>query len=110
MTAAPAGPPNPFIFVTYSESRRLYGARREAFIFSVLGQALVVGLIIFLVRSANEKPPLGLRPLSPDIKSILPVIYSGLSGGGGGSFDKLPASHGILPPSSLTQLTPPTVI
>jgi TonB family protein len=43
--------------------------------------------------------------------SELPLIFSGHNGGGGGSHDLLPASHGNLPRASVDfQIVPPTVI
>jgi periplasmic protein TonB len=108
MTAAPAGPSDP-LFLTYDD-HRLYRTRREAFLFSLLGQSVAVGLILLFVRSVTEQPPGVIGHLPTDLKGIFPLVYPGPSGGGGGTFDKLPASHGVLPPSSLMQLTPPTVI
>jgi periplasmic protein TonB len=54
-----------------------------------------------------QGPPfIDVRPLSGN---VLPIIFSGHNGGGGGNHDPIPASHGNLPLASLNPLTPPTV-
>jgi TonB family protein len=86
----------------------MYRTRREAFVFSLLGQALIVGLLIYFTCVITATPPL-IGKL-PNLKE-LPVVFSGYSGGGGGGLDKIPASHGNLPRASLDdQVVPPTVI
>ena len=100
------------LFLTFSsEGYGLYRTRREAFVFSLLGQALVVGLILYCTCFVVQNPGRTVGQMSREIKSLLPVIYSGSGGGGGGSFDKLPASQGAPPRASLNdQLAPPTLI
>jgi protein TonB len=94
-----------------SQGFGLYRTRREAFVFSLLGQALVVGVILYCTCFVVQDPARVAWLMSQDIRSLVPVNYSGAGGGGGGSFDKLPASHGVLPRTSLDeQITPPTVI
>ena len=110
MTAATPGPSGPNLFSMFSgEADGLHRIRRESFLFSLLGQAIVVGLLVYFTSCVLDSghPPLGLIPKIKD----LPLVFSGNSGGGGGNFDPLPASQGNLPPASLQdQLAPPTVI
>ena len=109
MTTASPGPgPNLFSILS-GESDGLYRTRREAFIFSMIGQAAVLALIVyftsFVIRSAPE-----IARQVPKFDEIK-VIFSGNSGGGGGNHDPLPASQGDIPKASLdAQLLPPTVI
>jgi periplasmic protein TonB len=85
-----------------------YLAHREAFVFSLLGQALIVGLLTYFTCCILDTPPEILRRLPKPLD--LPLIFSSDSGGGGGNFDKLPASHGNLPRASLDeQIVPPNV-
>ncbi len=109
MTAATHGPSGPGLFSMFSaEDHRLYRARRETFAFSLLGQAVIVGLLIYFTSCVIQSTPDIARRLPLD---ELPLVFSGHSGGGGGGLDKLPASHGDLPRASLDdQLSPPTVI
>jgi protein TonB len=107
MTAAPAGPSGPIIFSTFSSENGLYRAKREAFVFSLLGQAAILALLIYLT-SRVIGTPLTTRDF-PNLKE-LPLIFSGHKGGGGGNHDPLAASAGNLPPASLEQFTPPTVM
>jgi TonB family protein len=109
MTAATPGP-GPDIFSILSvENDRIYRTRREPFVFSLLGQAAILGLLIYFMSCVIERPP-GVINHLPKF-SDLPLVFSGDSGGGGGNHDPLPASHGNLPPASLdSQLAPPTVM
>jgi periplasmic protein TonB len=108
MTAATSGPSDP-IFSMFSTQRDRYRANRETFLCSLVGQALVVAGLVYFTCCAFDYPPaaVGRFPRVAD----LPLIFSGHNGGGGGNFDKLPASHGNLPRASLhDQLAPPTVM
>lgn len=109
MTAASPGPgPNIFSMLS-GENDGLYRARRETFIFSMLGQAAIVGLLIYFTSCVIRHPPEFVNKL-PNLNQ-LPLIFSGRNGGGGGNHDPLPASHGNIPLASLDpQLVPPTVI
>jgi hypothetical protein len=109
MTITTPGASGPNLFLSFSSpGYGLYRARREAFVFSLLGQVLAVGLILFLARIIPSDPGLVVHQMSKDIKSLL--VYTGPGGGGGGNFDSLPASHGVPPRASLNdQLTAPTV-
>lgn len=109
MTAASTGP-GPNIFSTLSgENDGLYRARRETFVFSMLGQAAIVGLVIYFTSCVIQHPPEFVNKL-PNLNE-LPLIFSGRNGGGGGNHDALPASVGSLPKASLDpQLVPPTVV
>jgi len=110
MTAATPGPQGPDIFSMFShKGDGLYRIRREAFVFSLLGQTLVVGVLVYLMSIViHHGPEIGQS--LPKIED-LPLVFSGLSGGGGGNHDPVPASSGALQRASLQpQLAPPTVI
>ncbi len=107
-TASPEPGPNIFSML-FAENDGLYSARRETFILSMLGQAAIVGLLIYFTSCVIEHPPEFVNKL-PNLNE-LPVIFSGRNGGGGGNHDALPASVGSLPKASLDpQLVPPTVV
>jgi hypothetical protein len=110
MTAATPGPSGTGPFSIFSgEGESLYRANREIFVCSMLGQALVVGLLVCCTNYVVRDPSRILRQV-PEIRNLIPVAFS-RPGGGGGDFDQHPASHGVLPRASLNdQLTPPTVI
>lgn len=110
MTAATPGPQGHEIFTMFSrEGDGMYRTRREAFFFSLLGQTLIVGVLVYLMSIAIHNGP-RIGESLPKIAD-LPLIFSGNSGGGGGNHDPLPASRGDLPRASLQpQLAPPTVI
>jgi TonB family protein len=110
MTAATSSPSGPNLFSMFSgQSNQLYRARREAFAFSLVGQALLIGLLVYFTSCVIRNPP-GARLRLPKLED-LPLVFFGHNGGGGGGLDPLPASHGNLPRASLdTQIVPPTVI
>jgi periplasmic protein TonB len=108
MTAATPGRSAPNLFSIFSrDSDDAYPVRRESFAVSLLVQAGILALLTyFTCCMIGGNPPI----VHPIHFTELPLIFSGNSGGGGGSFDKLPASHGNLPKASLDpQLAPPTV-
>jgi TonB family protein len=109
MTAASPGPgPNLFSIIA-GDHEGLYRARRETFLFSILGQAAIVGLLVYFTSCVIRDPAGIARQLPKFIE--LPIVFSGHNGGGGGNHDPMPASHGNLPKASLDpQLTPPTVV
>jgi periplasmic protein TonB len=109
MTAASPGPgPNLFSIVS-ADHDGMYRARREMFVFSMVGQAAIVGLLVYFM-SCVIRDPVGIARQLPKFIE-LPIIFSGHNGGGGGNHDPIPASHGNLPRASLDpQLTPPTVV
>ena len=108
MTAASPGPgPNIFSMLS-GENDGLYRTRRETFVFSLLGQAAVLALLIYFTSCVMRTP--GIINKIPDLHDF-PLIFSGRNGGGGGGRDLLPASRGNIPKASLDpQLVPPTVI
>jgi periplasmic protein TonB len=110
MTAATPGPSGQNIFSMFSgEANGLYRTKRETFVFSVVGQALILGLIIYLTRVVLVGTPPLVTKLPP--LDRLPVVFSGDDGGGGGNHDLLPDSQGDPPRASLAdQIVPPTVI
>jgi len=108
MTAA-APETGPDLFSTLSlQKTEAYRTRREAFAFSLAGQAAILGIIVYFTSCVIRTPPdLMRRVTSLD----LPLIFSGHSGGGGGGFESLPASRGNPPRASLDiQIVPPTVV
>lgn len=108
MTAAPPGPSGPNIFSMFSSENGLYRAKREAFAFSLLGQAAILGLLILFTSYVVGTPEIAKN--LPHLDD-LPVIFSGHSGGGGGNHDPVPPSRGNPPKFSLEpQLVPPTVM
>lgn len=110
MTAAPLGPSNDCLFSTLSDHYYgIYGPRSEAFLLSLLGQVLVVLLLIWSTTYVIHGPTVVPR-LPSELASRIPVIFRGPSGGGGGTFHKLPPSRGALPPASLIQLAPANVM
>ena len=99
----------PLFSMFSGQSDGLYRTRREAFLFSMIGQALIIALLTYFTCCIMESPPeiMGRIPTFKD----LPLIFSGNGGGGGGNFDKLPASLGDLPRASFdNQLAPPSVM
>jgi periplasmic protein TonB len=110
MTPVSAGssPVSGPLFSMFSEPAKAYQPRREAFLFSIAAQALMLGLLTYFTCCVLEGPKNPIRMIR---NSELPLIFSGSSGGGGGNFDKLPASHGNLPRPSLDpQLLQPNVM
>jgi periplasmic protein TonB len=109
MTAASPGPgPNIFSILS-ADSDGLYRVRRETFFLSLLGQAAVLGLLVYFTSCVVQHTPEFANRI-PNLNE-LPLIFSGRNGGGGGDGDPLPASNGNLPPASLDpQLAVPTVI
>jgi hypothetical protein len=107
MTAASRGPG---LFSIFSESNDLvYRTRREPFLFSVLGQAAILVIIMYFSSCIVVHPHDDVRPFSNFSDRLL--IFAGRNGGGGGALDALSASPGNLPRASLaTQIAPPAVI
>jgi periplasmic protein TonB len=109
MTAATRGP-EPSIFSLFAgEDDGMYRNRRETFVFSLLGQAAILGLIIYFTSCVIRGTP----PLVTELPrfSELPLVFAGHNGGGGGNHDPVPASHGNIPRASLDpQLAPPSVV
>jgi hypothetical protein len=101
--------PGPHLFSVVSrEQAGFFRIRKDTFLLSLLGQAAILEIIIYLTTGV-------VRP--PDIRTGVyvlanfPLVFSGFNGGGGGNHDRLPASKGSLPDSSLErQLVPPTVV
>ena len=108
MTAASPGP-GPNLFSSFSNGGNFYRTRREAFVFSLLGQAAILGVIVYFSSCVIWNSP-DLVHRVPRLDE-LPLIFSGHNGGGGGNHDPLPASRGTPPPASLEpQIVIPTVI
>jgi periplasmic protein TonB len=108
MTAATLDSSSNFFSSLSIHGSNSYRTRPEAFALSVLGQAAVLGIIIYFTSCVIRTPPdLVHRVASLD----LPLIFSGHNGGGGGGLDPLPASRGNPPRASLDmQILPPTVV
>jgi protein TonB len=109
MTVTPAEPSGPDIFSAFSsQSRGSDRAPREAFVLSLLAQALLVGLLTCYAVHVLPSPQ--IPPHIPHLDD-LPLIFSGHGGGGGGGREMISASRGDLPAASLSpQLAPPTVV
>ncbi len=109
MTAVSPGP-GPNIFSTLlGQNNGLDRARRETFVFSLLGQAAILAVIVYFTSCVIRGTPEIARQF-PKFNE-LPLVFSGHNGGGGGDRNPLPTSRGSLPKASLdAQLTPPTVI
>ena len=112
MTATyPSPTSGTMLFTLSEESCGLYRARPQAFVLSMLGQAAVIGLLVWLTTCVAENPRDLKGRISNVINEVGPLIFSGVGGGGGGSHDLLPASHGALPRPSLSeQFTPPMAV
>jgi periplasmic protein TonB len=107
MTAASLGR-DPGLFTILSNERDEFSPRRDTFLFSLLGQAAVLALIIYLTSFVIRDAPALVREVK---LGDLPLIFAGHNGGGGGTFDQLPASRGTPPRATLdTQVVPPTVV
>ena len=108
MTTAPAGPTQ--LFSTFSgQADGMYRTRHEAFLFSLLGQALILGIVTYFTCCLIGGPPRIIGPIAK--LRDLPLVFSGSNGGGGGNFDKLPGSRGNPPRASLDdQSVPPNVM
>ncbi len=109
MTAANPGPrPDLFSFLSIDQDST-FRNRRETFAFSLVGQAAILAVIVYLTSCVIRNPPV-VMPRVAELAN-LPMIFLGHNGGGGGGLDPLPASHGNLPRASLDpQIVPPTVL
>ena len=107
MTAASRGPN---LLSIFSESNNLvYRTRREPFLFSVIGQAAIVVIIMYFSSSIVVHRPVGVYPFSNFSDRLL--VFAGHNGGGGGGLDALPASRGNPPRASFAaQIARPAVI
>lgn len=109
MTASSPGPGPNIFSLPSGENDGLYRARRETFVFSMIGQAAIVGLVIYFTSCVIRGGPEITREM-PKLDEIR-LIFSGNSGGGGGNHDLLSASRGNIPRPSLdTQIVPPTLV
>jgi len=107
MTAASPGP-HLFSVLTH-EHDLLFRTRKDTFLLSLVGQAAILALIIYFTSCVIRNSPNIARRM-PDLGKF-PLVFSGFNGGGGGNHERLPASNGNLPRSSLEmQIVPPTVI
>ncbi len=99
----------PSLFSVLRDEKRGLSHTRETFLISLLGQAIVLGLVIYLTSFVVRNSP-EITQRMPRI-SDLPLIFSGHNGGGGGSHDPLPASRGNIPRALLDpQIVAPTVV
>jgi periplasmic protein TonB len=109
MTAATSGPSGPNLFSMFSGERDgLYRTKSESFIFSLVGQAVMLAIVIYFTRCVLVNAPEIAQNL-PQFNEF-PLVFSGHNGGGGGNHDSLPASQGNPPKAALEQLAPPTVM
>lgn len=107
MTAAP---PGPSLLSSFSgELNTDDRIRRETFLLSLLGQAVILGVIVYFTSCVIENARIIKRQF-PKLAE-LPIVFLGRDGGGGGNRDPLPASQGTPPRASLdNQIVAPTVI
>lgn len=97
MNAATDGPSGPSLFSMFSgQGDGLYRAKSETFVFSLLGQAVIVGLLVYFTSCVIRSTPEITRQF-PKINELT-LVFAGKGGGGGGNFDQLPASRGNPPP------------
>ena len=96
MTAAPPGP-NLFSALTSNSSN--VSRRPETFAASMIGQAAILALIIYVTTRAIPGRGNIPNPLPIPISSSN-LIFHGSNGGGGGARELLPASVGVLPEAS----------
>ncbi len=109
MTAATPGPSGPNLSMFSSDRSTLYRGNRETFVYSMIGQGLTLALLVYFTSCIIQPPP-GIVRSSCNL-NVLPIIFWGNRGGGGGNHEPLPASHGNPPTASLgDQIVPPTVI
>lgn len=110
MTAAMPGGSGSNLFSVLSNQNDGLHRRRETFLLSLLGQAAVLALLIYLTGSVIREDGPRVRDEISNLDR-LPLIFTGNNGGGGGNHDPVPASHGNPPPASLDpQLVPPTIV
>ena len=108
MTADPHVP-DPNLFSSFSSHDFLYRVRRDTFLYSLVAQAAILGIIAYFTSCVIRNTPEILKgPISN--LGQLPLIFSGHNGGGGGQHDPVPASRGNLPRASLFQIVLPDVI
>ena len=83
MTAASPGP-HLFSILT-NDSDIFFRTRKNTFLFSLLGQAAVLALIVYFTSCVIRNSRDLVRPI-PGLEK-LPLIFSGHNGGGGGNHD-----------------------
>ena len=106
MTAASPGPR--LFSVLSSEHDLFFRPRKDTFLLSLLGQAAILALIVYFTSCVIRNSPEIARRI-PDLGKF-PLVFSGFNGGGGGSHERLPASSGTPPRSSLEmQIVNPSV-
>jgi periplasmic protein TonB len=103
--ASPGSGPN--LFSTLPPATNLR-SRRETFLLSLFGQLLVVALIVYFTSSVIRAPAGNVAPIAR--LENFPLLFAGANGGGGGNFDRQPASRGTPPRASLRQFVPPDLI
>lgn len=100
--------PGPNLFSILAGENESLGRRRETFAGSLVGQAAILALIIYLTTVHITSGPTLLKPTPVDDTNRL---FYGANGGGGGTHEDLPASIGNPPPASLNPpIVPATVI
>ena len=105
MTAAP---PGPNLFSVFTGESQDFSRRRETFAGSLIGQAAILALIIYVTTHGIAVRGTVCSPIPIPDRNL---IFDGANGGGGGNHEVLPASVGNPPLASLdTPLAPPTAI
>jgi len=102
---------DPMLPTLFGEGYGLYEVRRSSFVASFLLNTLAAAALIaigsWVAHSAQVQNPItmSVTDISPYILPPSKKLAGG--GGGGGDHDKVAASKGALPKSSLKQITPP---
>jgi len=105
---------DPMLPTLFGEGYGLYELRRSSFVASFLLNTLAAAALIaigsWVAHSSQVQNPItmSVTDISPYI--LVPSKRLAGGGGGGGDHDKLAASKGALPKSSLKQITPPQVV
>ena len=104
-----ATPPGPNLFSVLAGESESFSRRRETFSASLIAQAAVLALIIYLTTHPISGPRITSDPTRIPILSKN-LIFHGENGGGGGNRELLQASTGDIPPGSLlAPIVPATV-
>ena len=113
--APTAKPEHDFMPALFGLEYSTYGTKRENFLYSFLVHTVLVAALIisssFVYTHRNEIKQTVTGMVTDISPYVLPPSENKVGGGGGGGDrDKLVASKGKLPKTSLEQITPPAVV
>ncbi len=98
----------------FGEGYGLYEVRKGSFVASFLLNTLAAAALIaigsWVAHSSQAQNPITMSATDISPYILMPSKRLAGGGGGGGDHDKLAASKGALPKSSLKQITPPEVV